>query len=129
MAHGNQTVMEEAFNGGEANWEITRYAGVQHGYTVPGQAAYNLNADARSWESMLSSFEELMAVPQTLTSTPTSIGVPIATSSTPSASPITEGTESLTPTFQRDEDSESGASSRFGYFVAFAIAAVASVIA
>jgi hypothetical protein len=85
MAHGNQTVMEGAFNGGEAIWEINRYVGVQHGYTVPGQEAYNLNADVRSSEIMLSSFEELMAVPQIVASTPTSIGVPTATSSTPSA--------------------------------------------
>jgi hypothetical protein len=27
-AHGNQTIMEDAFNGGNADWEITRYAGV-----------------------------------------------------------------------------------------------------
>jgi hypothetical protein len=89
---------------------------------------------------MLSSFEELMAAPQILVSTHTSIGVPIAASSTPSASPtITEGTDSLAPIpldeettlapTSQDEDSDSGASSRFGYFVAFAIAAAASVIA
>ena len=26
--HGNQTIMEDAFNSGNADWEITRYGGV-----------------------------------------------------------------------------------------------------
>ena len=62
--HGNQTIMEDAFNSGDAEWEITRYSGVVHGYTAFASSAYNLVADARSWESMLSSFRELMAVPE-----------------------------------------------------------------
>ena len=63
-SHGNQTYMEETFNAGEAQWEITRYADVVHGFTdYYLQDAYNLEADARSWESMHSAFEELMAVP------------------------------------------------------------------
>jgi dienelactone hydrolase len=184
--HGNQTTMEGAFNGGEANWEITRYAGVQHGYTVPGQEPYNLNADVRSWESMLSSFEELLALPQ-IAATPTPSGVPTAssppsesptiatpaptgfptTSSSPSASPTiatpapslfptetvpttpsptasapptsspssaplpTEDTstpKTLAPTSTKTLAPTSGAFSRFGYFVAFAIATAAFVI-
>lgn len=63
-AHGDQTVMENAFNQGEANWEISRYAGVDHGFTVPSSRAYDLVADARSWESMLSFFRAAMPVPQ-----------------------------------------------------------------
>lgn len=64
-AHGNQTVMETTFEEGGAGWEITRYAGVLHGFTNFESAdAYNLVADARSWESMRSAFAELMAVPQ-----------------------------------------------------------------
>ena len=56
--------MEETFNAGEAQWEITRYADIVHGYTDWYlESAYNLEADARSWESMHSAFEELMAVP------------------------------------------------------------------
>lgn len=62
--HGNQTVMEDAFEEGGASWEITRYSGVDHGYTIFSSPAYNLAADARSWKSMLNSFHELLAVPQ-----------------------------------------------------------------
>mmetsp|Transcript_6050 Transcript_6050/g.15042 ORF Transcript_6050/g.15042 Transcript_6050/m.15042 type:complete len:579 (-) Transcript_6050:1626-3362(-) len=63
-SHGNQTYMEDTFNAGEAQWEITRYANILHGYTDWYiESAYNLEADARSWESMHSTFEELMAVP------------------------------------------------------------------
>jgi hypothetical protein len=58
--------MELIFNEGQSNWEITRYAGVLHGYTEWSGDAYNLVADARSWESMMSSFMELMAVPSKL---------------------------------------------------------------
>lgn len=56
--------MEDAFNSGNAEWEITRYSGVDHGYTAFASGAYNLVADARSWESMLTSFQELLAVPE-----------------------------------------------------------------
>lgn len=52
-AHGNQTLMETAFNQGDADWEITRYAGVKHGYTSFESSAYDLVADARSWDSFL----------------------------------------------------------------------------
>jgi hypothetical protein len=56
--------MEMTFDEGYAGWEITRYAGVLHGYTNFESDAYNLVADARSWESMMSAFHELMAVPE-----------------------------------------------------------------
>ncbi|KAL3922681.1 MAG: hypothetical protein SGILL_002078 [Bacillariaceae sp.] len=62
-AHGNQTTMETAFDEGQAEWEITRYAGVLHGYTSWYSDAYNLVADARSWESMMTSFKELLTMP------------------------------------------------------------------
>lgn len=62
-AHGNQTVMEMAFAEGNAEWEITRYSGIEHGYTSWYSSAYDLEADARSWESMMTSFKELMAAP------------------------------------------------------------------
>jgi hypothetical protein len=71
-AHGNQTVMETAFADGNAEWEITRYSGVDHGYTSWYSDAYNLVADARSWESMKTSFRELMAQPiSSLSNVPT----------------------------------------------------------
>lgn len=58
--------MEDAFNSGNATWEITRYAGVNHGFTVFDGDAYNLVADARSWDSMLTTLQELVAIPQTV---------------------------------------------------------------
>jgi dienelactone hydrolase len=61
--HGNQTVIEEIFNAGKASWEITRFVGLGHGFTNPNEETYNLVGDARSWESMITVFEELMLVP------------------------------------------------------------------
>jgi len=79
-AHGNQTELEMALNGrGDAGWEITRYAGVKHGFTAWGTPNYNLLADARSWEAMMTVFDEMFSniawVPSssaTPTATPTS---------------------------------------------------------
>lgn len=61
-AHGNQTICEMMFGEEDAEREITRYADVVHGYTNFGSEKYNLAIDARSWESMMSAFKELMAV-------------------------------------------------------------------
>eukprot|EP00592_Proboscia_alata_P014804 CAMPEP_0194397656 /NCGR_PEP_ID=MMETSP0174-20130528/125665_1 /TAXON_ID=216777 /ORGANISM="Proboscia alata, Strain PI-D3" /LENGTH=971 /DNA_ID=CAMNT_0039193857 /DNA_START=24 /DNA_END=2940 /DNA_ORIENTATION=- len=58
-AHGNQTELEMHFNEGNADWEITRYADVVHGFTSWTSGGYNLLADARSWESMLTEFERI----------------------------------------------------------------------
>jgi hypothetical protein len=54
--------METAFDGGSAEWEITRYAGVNHSYTAFNSDAYNLVADARSWDSMLEFFDTMAYV-------------------------------------------------------------------
>ena len=63
--HGNQTIMESTFNDFETDWEITRYSGVVHGFTLWDSAdAYSPVADARSWEAMFGIFGELMAVPK-----------------------------------------------------------------
>jgi Dienelactone hydrolase family len=63
-AHGNQTEFEAALNAGNAIWEITRYSGVVHGFTKWDAAdAYSLKADVRSWESMMTTFEQLLPVP------------------------------------------------------------------
>jgi Dienelactone hydrolase family len=63
-AHGNQTELEAALNAGNAIWEITRYSGVVHGFTKWDAAdAYSLKADARSWESMMTTFEQLLPLP------------------------------------------------------------------
>jgi len=58
-AHGNQTELEEELDRGEAGWEITRYAGVDHGFTDWGGRGYDLRADVRSWEEMMSLFEDV----------------------------------------------------------------------
>jgi Dienelactone hydrolase family len=68
-AHGNQTVLEAALNGANATWEITRYSGVEHGFTEWGSDAFSLKADVRSWESMLTALQELMVAPVNCTST------------------------------------------------------------
>jgi len=62
-AHGNQTELEAALNEGNADWETTRYAGVQHGFTAWGGGGYSLVADYRSWDSMMQAFEELLTGP------------------------------------------------------------------
>ncbi len=62
--------MEGAFNRGPAESEITRYSGMGLGYTAFDSDAFNLMVDAHSWESMLTSFEELMAVPQIMDTGP-----------------------------------------------------------
>lgn len=61
--HGNQTKMESYFNEGMAEWGITRYAGVGHGFTAWGGQDYNVLADVRSWESMWNVLSEKMALP------------------------------------------------------------------
>lgn len=63
-SHGNQTQLESAFNDANATWEISRYSGVQHGFTIWDGSAYNLNADARSWESMATAFNDKMIMPE-----------------------------------------------------------------
>jgi len=74
-AHGNQTELEEELDRGggggaaAAGWEITRYAGVNHGFTNWGGLGYNLRADARSWDEMMSIFEDMKQSPDP-TSTP-----------------------------------------------------------
>merc|ERR1711933_359451 len=52
-AHGNVTVLETELNMAKAEWEITRYSNVFHGFTHWGGNAYNARADWRSWDSML----------------------------------------------------------------------------
>jgi hypothetical protein len=50
-------------NEGNAEWETTRYAGVEHSFTVWGDGGYSAVADHRSWQSMKHVFEEMLAVP------------------------------------------------------------------
>merc|ERR1712157_376597 len=57
--HGDQTILENVLNNGDANWEITSYSNVGHGFTNWDSSAYNVVADTRSWESMKEVFHEL----------------------------------------------------------------------
>ena len=59
-ANGNQTILEESLDNATADWEITRYANVDHGFTVWESEAYTVLSDARSWESMMLAFEEYL---------------------------------------------------------------------
>merc|ERR1712176_1350868 len=45
--------LETELNMAKAEWEITRYSNVFHGFTHWGGGAYNARADWRSWDSML----------------------------------------------------------------------------
>lgn len=91
-AHGDQVILEQALNDGNATWEITRYAFVQHGFTSWGSGAYNLNADARSWESMMTIFQYLMPIPmRALTSSPIPTNAPtLSPTQTRTSPPPTE---------------------------------------
>jgi len=61
---GNQTILEESLDSIDVDWEITRYSGVVHGFTKwDSEDAYSLTADVRSWDSMLSVFDELLDGP------------------------------------------------------------------
>merc|ERR1712157_528719 len=62
--HGNQTLLEQTLNKGNATWEITSYSNAEHGFTNFDSTVYNPIADARSWDSMKSAFQELLNVPQ-----------------------------------------------------------------
>lgn len=59
-AHGNNTELEMALNDAGATWEITRYSGVDHGFTEWGAGAYDALADSRSWDAMFSVFEMVL---------------------------------------------------------------------
>jgi dienelactone hydrolase len=83
-AHGNQTILEESLNNNKADWEITRYSGVLHGFTQWGATNYNLNADVRSWTAMMTAMAELVEVPQMASENSTND----QTSDSPVASPV-----------------------------------------
>lgn len=59
-AHGDNTELEMALNGANATWEISRYSGVDHGFTSWTNSAYDSLADWRSWDAMLSVFEMIL---------------------------------------------------------------------
>lgn len=61
--HGNQTLVESLLNEGNAEWEISRWSDVDHGFTSWTSGAYNLRADYRSWSAFLTAMDDKMAVP------------------------------------------------------------------
>jgi len=110
-AHGNQTEMESSLNQRETSWEITRYAKVNHGYTDWSSGRYNPTADVRSWDSMMSSFESLIPVPDP-TESPTKApsGAPTkAPSGAPTKAP--SGAPTKAPSGAPIKDTTSGAAS------------------
>lgn len=102
-AHGNQTILEDSLNEANATWEITRYANVDHAFTVWNGTGYNLLADTRSFESMMSlivadmppllvssNASKAPVAPSTfaVTTAAPATGAPTLTSSSGSASPF-----------------------------------------
>jgi dienelactone hydrolase len=68
-ANGNQTILEMSLDNATADWEVTRYANVDHGFTKWDSSAYTILSDARSWDSMMLAFEEFLPmVSETMTS-------------------------------------------------------------
>jgi len=45
--------LEETLDNATATWEITRYSGIEHAFTVFDDDRYNEWADMRSWDSMV----------------------------------------------------------------------------
>lgn len=64
--HGNQTFVESILNQGNAEWEISRWSDVDHGFTEWESDAYNLRADARSWDAFLTAMGDKMVAPTTV---------------------------------------------------------------
>ncbi len=82
--HGNQTLVESILNEGNAEWEISRWSDVDHGFTNWANDAYNLRADFRSWSAFLTAMKDKMDGPIDFGATvspgaaPTSTAVPLA---------------------------------------------------
>jgi len=64
-SHGNTTELEMHLDSANATWEITRYSNAQHGFTEWGADAYQKMADSRSWWSMMSLFDSIIATTST----------------------------------------------------------------
>jgi len=58
-SHGNPTELEQALDGANTTWEISRYSNAAHGFTAWDTPAYQEMADSRSWMSMMSLFKTL----------------------------------------------------------------------
>jgi len=67
--------LEDALNSSNATWEITRYANIQHAFTVWDDDRYNELADSRSWDSMEQFLKERFGEEEHGTVQPTAISV------------------------------------------------------
>jgi dienelactone hydrolase len=50
--------LENRLNSANATWQITRYSGIEHAFTVFEDARYNPRVDQRSWDEMASFLHE-----------------------------------------------------------------------
>jgi len=73
--HGNTTELEMHLDSANATWEITRYSNAQHGFTEWGADAYQKMADSRSWWSMMSLFDSIIAATSTTNNTTDNTGI------------------------------------------------------
>mmetsp|Transcript_63418 Transcript_63418/g.71010 ORF Transcript_63418/g.71010 Transcript_63418/m.71010 type:complete len:349 (-) Transcript_63418:62-1108(-) len=74
-SHGNTTELEMHLDSANATWEITRYSNAQHGFTEWGADAYQKMADSRSWWSMMSLFDSIIATTSTTNVTTDNTGI------------------------------------------------------
>mmetsp|Transcript_15271 Transcript_15271/g.17164 ORF Transcript_15271/g.17164 Transcript_15271/m.17164 type:complete len:191 (-) Transcript_15271:7-579(-) len=74
-SHGNTTELEMHLDSANATWEITRYSNAQHGFTEWGADAYQKMADSRSWWSMMSLFDSIIATTSTTNGTTNNTGI------------------------------------------------------
>ena len=59
--HGNTTELKSHLDTANADWEITRYSNVDHGFTKWDSRSYDPLADSRSWYSALSLFRNILS--------------------------------------------------------------------
>lgn len=67
--------LETTLDMASADWEITRYSGVEHAFTVFDDERYNEWADMRSWNSMKEFLAEALGVTGFVSEQPDSVNV------------------------------------------------------
>ena len=75
-----KTLVESILNEGNAEWEISRWSDVDHGFTKWDDDRYNLRADFRSWSAFLTAMEDKMDGP-----------IPFGATASPVAAPTSAG--------------------------------------
>ena len=92
--HGDPTTLEAYLDErteSTGGWEITRYAGLGHGFTAWESPDYNEIGDIRSWDSMYAAFELAMMTPVkvtdvTMSPTTSPTAMPVMTTPAPTTS-------------------------------------------